>query len=288
MSAPGSVVARATAGLAPREARGSRARRPGAVLWTWLRKLLPLAGIAVLLALWQLVAASGIYTEDQLPGPLVVLRAGRETWASGALLGHVGASLGRFGASYLAAVAIAIPLGLLFGLRPALWRAVDPVVQLVRPISPVAWFPLAVLWLGIGNLPAIAIIFLAAFYPALLATVSAVRRVDPVYVRVARNFGTRDRQLVLKIIVPAAFPQIAMGLRLAIGAAWVYLVAGEMLGARSGLGFLIIDARNFLRTDLILLAMALVGALGFVIDRTVAWLERKLDARWGVVREELS
>jgi len=288
MSAPGSVIAQATARLLPQEGRRSRARRSTAVLWTWLRKLLPFAGIAVLLVLWQLVAASGIYTEDQLPGPLVVLRAGRETWASGALLGHVGASLGRFGASYLAAVGIAIPLGLLFGLRPALWRAVDPVVQLVRPISPVAWSPLAVLWLGIGNLPAIAIIFLAAFYPALLATVSAVRRVDPVYVRVARNFGTRDRQLVLKVIVPAAFPQIAMGLRLAIGAAWVYLVAGEMLGARSGLGFLIVDARNFLRTDLILLAMVLVGALGFVIDRTVAWLERKLDARWGIVREEVS
>ena len=120
MSAPGSAIAQATARLLPQEGRGPRARRPAAVLWTWLRKLLPFAGIAVLLALWQLVAASGIYTEDQLPGPLVVLRAGRETWASGALLGHVGASLGRFGASYLAAVAIAIPLGLLFGLRPAL------------------------------------------------------------------------------------------------------------------------------------------------------------------------
>ena len=284
MNAPNSAIASA-ARLAVIESPAPPSR-----LLAWmraaLRRLLPVAGISVIGLGWHLVAVSGAYTEEQLPGPLAVWRAAGEIWANGALLGHVGASLARFGTSYLAAVTVAVPLGLLFGLRPLLWRAVDPVIQLVRPISPVAWFPLAVLWLGIGNLPAIAIIFLAAFFPALLATVSAVRRVDPLYLRVARNFGTRDRQLVLKVIVPAAFPQIAMGLRLAIGAAWVYLVAGEMLGARSGLGFLIIDARNFLRTDLILLAMVLVGALGFTLDRTVGWLERKLDARWGVTREE--
>jgi len=250
------------------------------------RKLLPFAGIALLLAAWQLLAASGLYTADQLPAPFDALRASREVWADGTLLPHVVASLARFASAYLAAVAVAVPLGLLFGLRPNLWRAVDPVIQVLRPISPVAWFPLAVLWLGIGNLPAVAIIFVAAFYPALLATVSAVRRVDPLYLRVARNFGTPDRQLLYKVIVPAAFPQIAMGLRIAVGAAWVYLVAGEMLGARTGLGFLIVDARNFLRTDLILMAMALIGAIGFVIDRAVSFLERRLDARWGLSPEE--
>jgi NitT/TauT family transport system permease protein len=269
----------------------ARSERPAArvrpILVAGARKLLPLAGIAGLIAVWQLAVSSGRYSEEQLPGPLVILRAAQETWASGALLQHVGASLGRFAAAYLLAVAVAVPLGLVFGLRPLWWRAIDPLVQLMRPISPVAWFPLAVLWLGIGNLPAIAIIFLAAFYPALLTTVSAVKRVDRVYLRVARNFGTSDAQLVLKVIVPAAFPQIATGLRLAIGAAWVYLVAGEMLGARSGLGFLIVDARNFLRTDLILLGMVVVGLLGFAIDRTVAWLERKLDDRWGVPRSEI-
>jgi NitT/TauT family transport system permease protein len=280
MSAEATTLARAP---------GSPARRRPALrplLGAALRKLLPFAGLGVLLALWQLVAASGHYTSEQLPSPVDVLRASRETWADGTLLSHVGASLARFASAYLVAVAAAVPLGLLFGLRPSLWRAADPVVQVLRPISPVAWFPLAVLWLGIGNLPAVAIIFVAAFYPALLATVSAVRRVDPAYLKVARNFGTREHQLVFKVIVPAAFPQIAMGLRIAIGAAWVYLVAGEMLGARIGLGFLIVDARNFLRTDLIVMAMALIGAIGFAIDRAVAWIERRLDARWGVAPEE--
>lgn len=275
--------------LAPASAP-PRERRPGADVRSLLaaagRRLLPFAGIALLLVVWHLLAASGLYTADQLPGPLDALRASRETWSEGTLLPHVLASLARFAVAYGVAAGVAVPLGLLLGLRPTLWKAVDPLIQVLRPISPVAWFPLAVLWLGIGNLPAIAIIFVAAFYPTLLATVSAVRRVDPVYLKVARNFGTPAGQLVFKVIVPAAFPQIAMGLRVAVGTAWVYLVAGEMLGARTGLGFLIIDARNFLRTDLILMAMALVGAIGFAIDRTVSFLERRLDARWGLLPED--
>ena len=273
--------------LAPAvNAERRRGPDPRAVLTAVGRKLLPFAGIGLLLASWHLLAASGLYTADQLPSPLDALRASREVWSEGALLPHVAASLARFGVAYAAAALVAVPLGLLLGLRPTLWKAVDPLIQVLRPISPVAWFPLAVLWLGIGNLPAIAIIFVAAFYPSLLATVNAVRRVDPVYLKVARNFGTPGSHLVFKVIVPAAFPQIAMGLRVAVGTAWVYLVAGEMLGARTGLGFLIIDARNFLRTDLILMAMALVGAIGFAIDRSVSFLERRLDARWGLLPED--
>jgi NitT/TauT family transport system permease protein len=268
------------------EAGPRRAPQARTILAALARKLLPFAGIGLLLVCWHLLAASGLYTADQLPGPLDALRASREAWSEGTLLPHVAASLARFAVAYGAAVVVAVPLGLLLGLRPTLWKAVDPLIQVLRPISPVAWFPLAVLWLGIGNLPAIAIIFVAAFYPSLLATVSAVRRVDPVYLKVARNFGTPAGQLVFKVIVPAAFPQIAMGLRVAVGTAWVYLVAGEMLGARTGLGFLIIDARNFLRTDLILMAMALVGAIGFAIDRMVSFLEVRLDARWGLLPED--
>jgi NitT/TauT family transport system permease protein len=250
-----------------------------------LRRAVPLAGVGALVAVWAAVAASGRYSADQLPGPANVLRGARELAADGALARHVGASLVRFACAYGWAVAIALPVGLVLGLRPGLWRGVDPLVQVLRPISPVAWFPLAVLWLGVGNLPAVAIIFIAAFYPTLLATVGAVRRVDPLYLRVARNFGSTERQLIVKVVVPAAFPQIALGLRLASGAAWVYLVAGEMLGAQSGLGFLIVDARNFLRTDLVVAAMIVIGIIGFAIDRALAWVDRRVDRRWGVAAE---
>lgn len=250
-----------------------------------LRRAAPLAGIGALVAVWAAVAASGRYSADQLPSPTDVLRGARELAADGALGRHVGASLARFACAYGSAVAIALPVGLALGLRPGLWRGVDPLVQVLRPISPVAWFPLAVLWLGVGNVPAIAVIFIAAFYPTLLATVAAVRRVDPMYLRVGLNFGSTERQLIVKVVVPAAFPQIALGLRLASGAAWVYLVAGEMLGAQSGLGFLIVDARNFLRTDLVVVAMIVIGLLGFAIDRAVAWVDRRVDRRWGVAVE---
>lgn len=245
------------------------------------RLVVPAIGIAALLTAWQLLTTLGPYSADQLPGPFAVARAGVEAWRAG-LAGHIVASLTRFGIAYALAVGIALPLGLVLGWRRVLWRAVDPAIQVLRPISPIAWFPLAVLWLGIGDLPAIFIIFLAAFFPALLTTVSAVRRVDPTYVLMARNFGTSDRQLIAKVVVPAAFPQIAVGLHIALGSAWVYLVAGEMLGARNGLGFLIVDARNSLRTDLIIVGMAVIGVLGLVIDRAIAAGERWTSAYWGI------
>ena len=264
------------------------ARAPSSAVRALDRWLVPVSGIATLLAAWQAAAVSGRWTAEQLPGPIAVLRAGGELLASGSLATHVGASLARFLTAYALAAALGVSLGLLFGWRKRLWRAVDPVVQLIRPVSPIAWFPLAVLWLGIGDAPAIAIIFLAAFFPALLTTVAAVRRVDPLLLRIALNFGSSERQIVLKVIVPAAFPQIAVGLHIALGAAWVYLVAGEMLGARSGLGFLVMDARNFLRTDLLLFAVILIGLIGLVLDKAIAAVERHVYRVWGLppAREE--
>lgn len=241
-----------------------------------LDRLVPASGIGGLVLAWEVAARSGRWTAEQLPGPVAVLRAGAELLASGTIFVHVGASLARFLAAYALAAVAGVSLGLLFGWRERLWRAFDPLVQLLRPVSPIAWFPLAVLWLGIGDAPAVAIIFLASFFPALLTTVAAVRRVDPLLLRVARNFGSSERDVVLKVVVPAAFPQVAVGLHIALGAAWVYLVAGEMLGARSGLGFLVMDARNFLRTDLLLFAVLLIGLIGLALDRLIAAAERRL------------
>lgn len=245
------------------------------------RWLVPASGIAALVLAWEAAARSGAWTAEQLPGPVTVLRAGGELLESGVLFAHIGASLARFFVAYLIATTSAVTLGLLFGWRERLWRAVDPVVQMLRPVSPIAWFPLAVLWLGIGDAPAIAIIFLASFFPALLTTVAAVRRVDPLLLRIARNFGSTERDIVLKVVIPAAFPQVAVGLHIALGAAWVYLVAGEMLGARSGLGFLVMDARNFLRTDLLLFAVLAIGLIGLALDKTIAAAERRIYRAWG-------
>lgn len=139
--------------------------------------LLPTVTFLVLLAAWQTVSSLEVYSEYLFPSPLTVAEGARELLHTGELWQYVGVSLLRFGAGYLAAALLALPLGLLFGRCPLLWSAIDPLVQVLRPVSPIAWFPLISLWFGIGNLPAVVIIFIAAFYPILLSTVVAVRNV---------------------------------------------------------------------------------------------------------------
>lgn len=242
-------------------------------------KLLPILSLLVFLAVWQV--ASGFWPPELFPSPLTVAEAFRELAGSGVLWGHITVSLARFAAAYLAAIAVAVPLGLFLGRNPRCRQAIDPLVQVLRPISPIAWFPLAVLWFGIGNAPAVFIIFLAAFYPVLLSTISAVIGIPPVYLKVASNFGARPGAVFLRVIIPAAFSGIMVGLHIAVGTAWIHLVAGEMLGAQSGLGYMIVDARNFLRTDWIMAGMLLVGFLGLAINQAMRRVELWLGRRWG-------
>ncbi|MBS1186917.1 MAG: transporter, rane protein [Burkholderiaceae bacterium] len=244
-------------------------------------RVLQAATLLLFLLAWQL--ASSAYPSDQFPSPLNVLLGFSEIARNGVLIEHVSISLFRFSLAYLLAAILAIPLGLLLGGFKTLQRASDPLVQLLRPISPIAWFPLAVLWFGIGNLPAIFIIFLASFFPVLLAAITGVRHVDPLYLKVAANFGASRSETFLKIIWPAAFPHIMVGLNIALGTGWIHLVAGEMLGAQSGLGFMIVDARNFLRTDLIIAGMLLVGLLGLLINAAIRHLEQRVIERWGAL-----
>jgi NitT/TauT family transport system permease protein len=249
-----------------------------AVSW-WARVLPPTLAFAALVAVWWL--AGRRFRPDQLPSPLDVLNALGELASSGALVEHISVSLGRLVLAYGLAVLVGIPAGLLLGWYALLLRAIGPLLQVLRPISPIAWFPLAVLWFGIGNAPAVFIIFLAALFPILLTTIQAVHGVPAGYLRLADNFGVPRWMLFSHIIVPASFPLIAIGLRIAVGTAWIHLIAGEMLGAQSGLGFLINDARNFLRTDQVLAGMVVIGLLGLGMDRLMSVGERAMRRRWG-------
>lgn len=243
--------------------------------------LRPILSFALVLAIWQILCSTGIYSDYELPSPARVLRAMEEILKEGLLWKHLYISLFRFSSAYFLAAVSGILLGLILGWSKVLFSYCNPIIQVLRPISPVAWFPLAILWFGVGNAPAIFIIFLAAFFPVLLTTATAVGQVNPLFIKVAVNFGARKGQLLGKVVFPAIFPQLMVGLRLALGTAWVNLVAGEMLGAQSGLGFFIIDARNFLRTDLIINGMIIIGLLGLMLDKLVAWLEKRVTARWG-------
>lgn len=236
---------------------------------------------AVLLALWQLLAASGLFPASLFPGPLAVSEALAQRVECGQLVLDIGASMYRFFIGYLVACVSAVLLGLVMGWCTCAWEFLNPVVQFLRPISPVAWLPFIVLWLGIGDIPAIVVIFLAAFFPVLLSTVGAVYRIDPVYLKVSKNFGLGSAQTLFKIVLPAVFPVIANALHIALGTAWIFLVAGEMAGTQSGLGFLIVDARNNLRTDELLGAIVTIGILGVLLDWIIKQFEACVNRVWG-------
>lgn len=238
-------------------------------------------GFAILIVIWQGIVMFGNYNSALFPAPIQVWDGIVTLVQDGTLFVHFQVSLLRFLAGYLSAVVTAVILGLIFGRIPLLWGVIDPIVQVLRPVSPIAWSPFIVLWFGIGNMPAIVIIFIAAFFPVLLSTVSAVRKVDPIYLKVAQNFEIKRLDLLFKIIFPAAFPYIANGLHIAVGTAWIFLVAGEMVGTQSGLGYLIVDARNSLRLDLVMAGILFIGVAGLLLDKAVGLFENWIHRIWG-------
>jgi NitT/TauT family transport system permease protein len=239
-------------------------------------------GTGLLFALWEGLVLSGRYPPALLPPPGRVLQGFREIGENGLLFRHIAVTLKRFFIGYLASSTVAIVLGLFFGGLTRLWNIVEPVVHILRPISPIAWFPFIVLWFGIGDIPATVVIFIAGFFPVLLSTVAAIRLIDPIYLKVARNFGIRQPFLMTKIVFPAIFPNIITGLHLALGVAWIFMVAGEMIGTQSGLGFLIIDSRNGFRTDLVVCGMITIGLLGLMLDKAIVLFERWVNRTWGI------
>ncbi len=245
-----------------------------------------LVAFLLLISFWQLVIYLGGYHNSLFPSPISVGKALVEMFTTGNLLIDILASMYRFIIGYLSAVTIATLLGLIFGWFPRLFNYVNPICQLIRPISPIAWLPFIVLWFGIGDIPAIVIIFIAAFFPVLLSTVSAVKNIDEIYLKVAKNFGIKRSNVLFKIVFPASFPQIANSLHLALGSAWVFLVAGEMSGAQTGLGFLIIDARNNLRTDKLLGTIVIIGIIGFLLDGLIKLFEKWVMKNWGIAVKE--
>lgn len=247
-----------------------------------LKKFSPIAiGFILLIAVWQIATIVGGHQAALFPPPLKVGEALVSIISDGSIFTHIQISLFRFFTGYLVAVVAAVILGLILGRLPAVWKVLDPIVQVLRPVSPIAWSPFIVLWFGIGNMPAIVIIFIAAFFPVLLSTVSAVKKVDKTYLRIAANFEMSQVETLRKIVLPASFPMIANGLHMALGSAWIFLVAGEMVGAQSGLGFLIVDARNALSLDLVMACIVVIGVLGLLLDKLIHYFEGWVNRIWG-------
>ncbi len=177
---------------------------------------------------------------------------------------------------------LGIPLGLTLGWYPAANQVANPVLQLLRPISPIAWIPIAIILFGVGDHAATFLIFLGAFFPIVVTCANGVSNVPSMFRQAGRNFGLAPPQLLAKVVFPAALPQIIIGLRIALGIAWLVVVAAEMIAVNSGLGYLVIDSRNAgKRYDLVVAAILLIGMIGLALDLCFRRLERLRSVRWG-------
>ncbi len=241
------------------------------------RILLPLLSASILIIGWNV--AVRLTGTKIFPSPADVLRAIVSLAERKLLWAYIGDSLLRVAGGYVTAVIIGVPLGLILGWYPSLGRAVNPLIQMLRPISPLAWMPLAVIWFGISNLAPMFLIFLASLFPILVAAMHSVRNIPPMYLQAGRNFGLSTPQLLRRVVFPAALPRILVSLRIAFGVAWIVLVASEMIAVDSGLGYLIIDARNAgKRYDLVVGGMLLIGVIGLALDSLFRRVSS--DAAW--------
>jgi NitT/TauT family transport system permease protein len=242
--------------------------------------LLPGATAAALVAVWHFaVVLSGT---DVFPSPLAVLRGLGDLARAGVLATYVKDSLVRVAAGYSLALVVGIPVGIALGWYSFAARAINPVIQLLRPISPLAWIPVAIVLFGVNNSAAIFLIFLASFFPIVVAAMNGVRNVPSMYLHAGRNFGLSTPALFSRVIFPAALPRVLTGLRVALGVAWLVVVAAEMIAVNSGLGYLVIDSRNAgKRYDLVIAAMLLIGLIGLALNSLVRQVERLRAVRWG-------
>jgi NitT/TauT family transport system permease protein len=247
-------------------------------------RLLPLLVLILLVALWWALSALGIYPDSAFPSPQAVARGFSEEIKAGRLFDDLVASLFRVLTGFIIAVALGIPLGLMLGQLARARAALMPTVNFFRNLSPLAWIPFAILWFGIGDKPAIFLIFMASFFPLVLATIAAVASIPAVFFRVAQNYGYTGAELLTKVTLPAIIPEVITALRITAGLAWVVVVAAEMIAGQDGLGFAIWDSRNGLRVDLLVVNMIVIGLIGVVIDRLLLQLTRLPSIRWGYER----
>ena len=237
-------------------------------------------GIAVLVAIWHVAVV--IAAGDTFPSPLEVARGLGQLAARDVLAAYIADSLRRVATGFILATVIGLPLGVILGWYPAAARAVNPLIQMMRPISPLAWMPLAVIWFGIGESAPIFLIFLGAFFPIVVATTTAVSNVPRVFILGGQNFGLSGIEILRRVIFPAMLPRMLTGLRLSLGIAWLVVVAAEMIAVDSGLGYLIIDSRNAgKRYDLVVAGMLVIGVIGFILDLLMRRLERLRSVQWG-------
>ena len=230
----------------------------------------------VLLVLWQILFELGVIRALLLPPPSKIAQTFIVLLANGDLLRHLGISLVRVLEGFVLASAAGLVLGIAIGLSRALDHCTDLIIQLIKPIPPIAWIPLTILWFGIGEESKVFIIFLGAFFPILINTIDGIRQTDVRYVELARILETTRTRFITRVVLPGALPQIMTGLRVGMMVAWMCVVAAELIAASSGIGFLIMDARQMMQTDQVFVGMITIGATGKLLDVLLKKVECRL------------
>ena len=234
---------------------------------------------AALIVLWQGLFELGLIRPILLPPPTKVAAAFWSLTVTGELPRHIAISLERVLAGFAVAATAGLALGLAIGLSRRVDRATDLLIQLIKPIPPIAWIPLAILWFGIGEAAKVYIIFLGAFFPVLVNTIDGIRQTDHRYVELARLLEVPRRRFITRVVLPGALPAIMTGLRIGVMVAWMCVVASELIAASSGIGYLIMDARQLSQTDVVLVGMITIGIMGKLLDVLLKAIERRL-IRW--------
>jgi NitT/TauT family transport system permease protein len=249
---------------------------------TLTQRIAPVLSFTVLILIWEVAVRFSGVDASTLPGPYKVLESMIELIGNGSMLKHTVASLFRVTWGFYLAAILGIPLGIILGRSQVAAILFSPIISFLRPISPLAWIPLAMLWFGIGDQPAVFLIFLASFFPIVMATTVAVHSINPTYFYVAANFNFSRKEVVQKVVIPAIIPDVITALRLSVAIAWVVVVAAEMIAVQSGLGYLILDSRNGLRMDYVMDGMIIIGLIGLYLDYIMRRLSRIESASWGV------
>lgn len=238
-----------------------------------------IALIAALIVVWWLA----VYLTHSLifPTPWGVVTGTWELLVNGTLWEHIGASLMRVFVGFGLAVCFALPLGLWMGWVSGAYRTLNPLFQILRPISPIAWIPIAILWFGVGNASPIYLIFISSVFPMIVQTTVGVHTIEKRYLRAAENFGVSRGTLFRQVVIPAVLPQVLVGMRIGLGVAWLVVVAAEMIALHSGLGYMIMDSRNAgNRYDLVIAGMTIIGLIGLSLDTIMRLLEGVRWIRW--------
>lgn len=249
-----------------------------------LNVVLPVCTGLGLIGLWTVVARLHIFHESAVPDPASVLRAFVTEVRNGQLFTDLVTSLFRVFSGFGLAVILGVPAGLCLGLNEAVRAAFLPAVNFFRSLSPLAWIPFAILWFGVGDSPSIFLIFLSAFFTVILATAAAVASIPSVYLQLAQEYEMSAWEALWEVTLPAILPQIITTLRVTAGISWLVVVAAEMIAGRDGLGFAVMDSRNGLRTDILVVEMIAIGMVGVATDRALVQLTRISSVRWGYER----